>query len=1306
MLVKPKATFTTVTTEGALLPPDMLARIRDGDASLAGLKPSDYHLPERTRLNEAINRSWSALQGAWAAFRSARERLPEDDPGTTVTRERWLLNLFSELGYGRLLPGRAIELNGKSYPISHHYGHAPIHLVGCNVPLDRRTAGVAGAARSSPHSLVQAFLNANEDNLWGFVSNGLKLRILRDNVSLVRQAYVEFDLEAMMDGEVYSDFVLLWLLAHQSRVESEKPEECWLERWTKAAADEAVPVLDKLREGVERAITALGQGFLEHPANTPLRDKLRDGTLPTQDLYRQLLRLVYRLLFLFVAEDRDLLLTPDTSDETRRRFAFYSTARLRALAQRHAGTRHADLFEGLKLVMDLLGKDGQPALGLPALGSFLFSRKAIPDLHDCRLGNAHLLRAVRALAYTEVGGVRRPVDYQNLGSEELGSVYESLLELHPEVDIAAGAFALKTASGNERKTTGSYYTPSSLISLLLDSALDPVLDEAVKGKSAEEAERALLRLKIVDPACGSGHFLIAAAQRTAKRLAAVRTGDDESAPEALRHALRDVIGHCIYGVDIGEMAAELCKVALWMEALEPGKPLSFLEHRIRVGNSLLGTTRALIKKGIPDDAFKPIEGDDKEVVSVLKKRNKQERGGAQPIFETFAEATASALPESFAQLDELPDDSPEDVRCKEQRFAELLASEDYTLEELMADAWCAAFVWPKVPGTVRPITQADLFNLRQTEGMPEEQRREVKRLSSHYKFFHWHLAFPEVFPEGGEGGFDVVLGNPPWERIKIQEKEWFATRHPDIANARNASERGKLIRALKDDDPALYEAFEQAKRQAEGESHYARSSGRYPLTGRGDVNTYPLFAELGRSLQGPRGRMGMILPSGIATDDTTKFFFQALVESKTLASLFDFENRQKIFPGIDSRIKFCLLTLSGEKRPVSKAEFAFFALDPTDVRDPEKRFTLSPEDIALLNPNTKTCPVFRSRRDAEITKSIYRRVPVLVNEATGDDPWGIKFMRMFDMSNDSGLFKTREALEPLGFTLRGNHFVRGDEVYLPLYEAKLMHQFDHRFATYTPSGDTRDMTAEEHQNPNALPLPRYWVKKNEVMRQLEPYQRWQLSYRRFGPSTNERSIIAKFSPVLGFGDSEFITHPAGIVTEQACTLLQNFNAYAFDYVARAKIGGTNINFFILRQLPILPPTTYTPSDLAFITPRVLELTYTAWDLEPFARDLGYGGPPFIWYEERRFWLRAELDALYFHLYGIERGDVDYIMETFPIVKRKDEARYGCYRTKEAILEIYDEMARCRAEGRAYRTRLEPPPADSRVAHPEREVELS
>lgn len=1304
--MKDNAFATTIKTEGALLPADLLRRVQAGDRTLPALTPEAYHLPGGMRLNEAASRAWNALLGAWTTFQEARERLPEGDLGTTVTRERWLLPLFQELNYGRLQARTAVEIDGKSYAVSHGYGHAPVHLVGCNVDLDRRTRGVAGAATASPHSLVQELLNRSDEHLWGVVSNGLRLRVLRDNKSLTRQAFLEFDLEAMMEGEQYSDFVLLYLLLHQSRLESNKPEECVLEQWSREAAETGARALDGLRDGVERAITALGKGFLRG-TNSELKRKLQEGELSPQDYYRQLLRLVYRLLFLFVAEDRDLLHAPGARAEKRERYRHYSTQRLRELAAELRGGRHGDLYEALKVVMRALGSGGEPRLGLPELGGFLFAERALPDLKGASLPNAYLLQAVRALAYTHTNGVRRPVDYKNLGSEELGSVYESLLELHPEVDASASDFELKSAAGNERKTTGSYYTPSSLISLLLDSALDPVVDEAVRGKDREDAERALLDLKVVDPAAGSGHFLIAAAQRIAKRLAAVRTGDDEPAPDEVRRALRDVIGNCIYGVDINEMAAELCKVALWMEAMEPGKPLTFLEHHIRVGNSLYGTTRKHVSAGIPDAAFDPIEGDDRRYASGVKRRNREERGGHVALFDSAPSASATALATAFTELSSMPTDTPEQVKAKQAAYERLLEDERLAREQLAHDAWCAAFVWRKVEGAPLPVTTGTVRRALQAGALDEDRRREVDRLATLYGFFAWELTFPEVF--GGErDGFDVVLGNPPWEHTELKEKEWFATRDPYVAGARTGAERKRRIAALEESDPDLYAAFLEAKRHHDALGHFIGSSGLYPLSGRGRINTYAIFAELGRWLTAARGRMGKILPSGIATDDTTKFYFQDLVETRALVSLFDFENRQRIFPGIDSRIKFCLLTLTGTARPAAEAEFAFFALDPSEVRDPKKRFTLTPEDIALLNPNTKTCPVFRTRRDAEITKAIYRRVPVLVNEVKGENPWGVTFRQgLFNMTSDSGLFRTKEDLERDHFELRGNRFVLEEQVYLPLYEAKMMHQFDHRFATYTDSGDTRDLLAEEKSDPAFEPLPRYWVKEGEVLARLVKTNRdgrvewewdrdWLLTFRNIARSTDERTAICSVVPRVGVGHSApllFSPHQhAGHL------LTSNMAGFVFDYAVRQKLGGTNMTFGYVQQYPFLAPEGYSGYDVEFVCKRSLELLHTSWETQPIAGEASVGSAPFIWDDERRFWLRAELDALFFHLYGISRDAVDYIMETFPIVKRKDEAEHGCYRTKLAILEVYDEMARCRTEGREYQTRLDPPPAHPSLAH--------
>ncbi|TEB10639.1 Eco57I restriction-modification methylase domain-containing protein [Pelotomaculum propionicicum] len=1458
-------TFQTVKTEGAILPVDLLRRILEGDRDIPGLRPEDYHLAKSERLNEAATRAWHRLQGAWEGFKKAMEALPEYDAGTSLTRERWLLILFQELEYGRLTTRKAYEVEGKTYPISHEWQNTPIHLVSFRQDLDKRTPGRAGAARVSPHSLVQELLNRSGNHIWGFVSNGLNLRLLRDNVSLTRQAYVEFDLQAMMDSEAYSDFFLLFLLCHQSRVEvpeGKGSEHCWLEKWYNTAARQGVRALDQLRDGVRRAIEALGGGFLAYPGNMALREKLRSGTLSTQDYYRQVLRQVYRLLFIFVAEDRELLSDPNAQAEARKLYLdHYSTLRLRSLAGKTRGTRHPDLWRALRLVLDKL-HGGCPELALPALGGYMFSAGATADLNDQDIANTDLLKAFHALTYTVDRNVLRPINYRNLGPEELGSVYESLLEMQPSIHMEASSpedrFKLTVAAGSERKTTGSYYTPSSLVNCLLDSALGPVLNEACKKA---DPEKALLDLKICDPACGSGHFLIAAAHRIAKRLAAIRTGEDEPAPKQYQRALRNVIGRCIYGVDINPMSVELCKVSLWMEAVEPGKPLAFLDHHIKCGNSLLGSTPALIRRGIPDDAFKPIEGDDKDFCKEYRKRNREERLGSRSLFAPDGSPWEQLgdLGPALLRIDAFDDSTLDGLQRKEDAYSQFVRSNGYLFGKLLYDAWCAAFIWVKrySDELPYPITQEILDRIRHyPHACPHWMREEIIRLSLEYQFFHWHLEFPDLFrPKpsveiaedevtGWSGGFDCVLGNPPWERIKLQEKEFFASRSPKVANAPNAAIRRRKIAELWKTDPLLYQAFQDALHRAEGESRLVRDTGKYPLCGRGDVNTYSIFAELKRSLLNTQGRVGCIVPSGIATDDTTKFFFRDLIDSRALQSIYMFENEGKLFPGIDHRNKFALLVMLGRNLESLGVDIVFGVNAVTELAEEERHFTLSFEDIALINPNTRTCPIFRYKQDAELTKYIYRRIPVLVREATEEqseeNQWGIKFATMFHMANDSGLFRTREQLEAEGFVLNGNVFTRDDDIYLPLYEGKMFWHFDHRFGTYegqteaqANQGKLPELTPKQHRDPNLLPLPRYWLAEEEVKARipkrpellasaLELPQKWRNEaiikafcywaagyYRKAGDEEQAQKLLAvalrvsvtdsqidtlnkwlfdmrcermqerfpltradveritafpsdpvplaeelleRFSPhwFVAFRDVTSaavlrtavfsiipkvgIGHKAPLAftdlrPQDTYCFLAAMNSFALDYIARQSVGGSSMSYFVLKQLPVIPPSSLILRPVwdnksilrTWMAARVLELSQTAWDLDALSEDCECKCPPFVWDEDRRFLIRAELDAAFFHLYlgsdqewketgsrelieyfPTPRHAVKYIMNTFRILRKRDETAYGNYRTKEMILEIYDEMARVSVENVAalaagqeatvrYQTRLNPPP---------------
>jgi hypothetical protein len=1282
--------FVGARIVGGLLPADLLAKLMSAQTP-DGLSSKDFHLAAGETVRDAANRVWAYLRGAWTTYRAALAALPDTDAAIGLTRERFALVLLDQLGYGRVHPtGKGgLHVGDRSFPVSHLWGNVPIHLLG-RVALDTRTKGMAGAAGASPQSMIQELLNRSDDYLWAVLANATTLRLIRDSTSLVGSAYVEFDLEAIFDGDLFADFLLLYSLCHVSRLEPRDPEigpaSCWLEHWRQDAIQSGSRALNLLRDGVIQALNTLGSGFLTHPDNAKLRQDLLEGEITVDEINHALLRVTYRLLFTFVAEDRNVLLDPYADPKARRRYLdYFSTERLRRISRRRRGGRYGDRWEALKVVWRGLGSvDGLPELGLPGIGG-LFDTGALDFLMDCSLSNQALQSAVHSLSLVKEprSQAMRIVDYRNLGAEELGSIYESLLELVPSWDPATKTYALVVSSGNQRKGTGSYYTPTSLVESLLDTALNPVLDDAEKS---DEPEKALLGVTVCDPACGSGHFLVGAARRIAKRVAALRTGDPEPAPEAVRSAMRDVVGRCIYGVDLNPLAAELAKVSLWLEALDPGRPLTFLDAQIRIGNALVGATPRVLADGIPDDAFKPIEGDDKKITATVAKQNKAERSSQASLFDIDMVAVNTGLAEQVQKVVAAPAMSLADVHVQEQRLRAYTESDAYRQQLLTANAWCAAFVWPKRLGAPPPITQRIISGLIDGDDkLTDKQRAEIDRLTAEYRFFHWQLEFPHIFPTestnddtvndttGWYGGFSVVIANPPWEHVELKEQEYFESRDPEIAKAAGAKRKRMIAELLAGESPVGRD-YLAAKRRLDGVRHFAASSGLYPLCGRGRIKTDPLFAETGRALLAGAGRSGMILPTAIATDSTTQYFFKALVERGSISSLYDFENRKPLFEAVDSRYKFCLLTLAGRDSHEPEADFAFFAQDPTDLERPGSRFTLTPDEITLLNPNTGTCPIFRSRRDAEITLNVYRQVPVLIREGDPDgNPWAVKFMQgLFNMTTDSHLFRTRDELLTDGWTLRGNVFCKGRQEMLPLYEGKLIHQFDWRWATYNLDGSSRDTTPTEKADPNFSITPRYWVSKAEVDVKLPTALHDQMlaGYRWITNTTNERTLISSLFPYAGVGNSL----PVIITEEDRSILTAAMSSFIVDYCARQKLGGQNMTFGTVSQLPILPPDSYR------VRPKWLASALSDWML--LRAERLYRGDM-----DRNEYLlaRAELDAAFFHLYGIQRDDVDFIMETFPIFKRKDIAEHGEYRTKRSILEIYDAMDAAELSGDPYKS---------------------
>lgn len=565
--------------------------------------------------------------------------------------------------------------------------------------------------------------------------------------------------------------------------------------------------------------------------------------------------------------------------------------------------------------------------------------------------------------------------------------------------------------------------------------------------------------------------------------------------------------------------------------------------------------------------------------------------------------------------------------------------------------------------------------------------------------FDWETLFPEVFGKGAPGGFDAVIGNPPWERVKLQEREFFALSAPEIATASNAAKRRALIAKLESKNPELFERYQQAQSKADRVSDHARSSGRYPLTGKGDLNTYALFAELSMKLVSPEGRVGMLVPSGISTDKTNMDFFAELTDTHRLRCIYDFENKKPCFPDVHRSFKFSILCFGGSAYTTDEADFVFFARDVDELNDPKRHIALSAKDIELVNPNTKTCPIFRTRRDAELTRAIYKRVPVLIRRDRKPiaNEWKLKFYTMFHQTNDAELFAEPADLKAKKYTLDGNRFVKGKKTYLPVYEAKMVQAYDHRAAgvlvdasNWMRQGQTADTSEADHSDLRFEVFPRYWVSTSEVANgfdtgtSLPPAV---MGFKDITSATNRRTMIASFVPAVGFTNHFVLIHSDQSWRIQCC-LLANLNSFAYDFVARQKLGAVTLNYFIVEQLPTLPPHRYAercPWDPKrtleeWISERVLKLSCTAVDMLPLAETCDFtggdaeGGRLNHWKSQERADLLAELDAAYLHLYGLDRDEAEYLLSTFKIAGKSDPGLPGTRSVGESILDVFDHLA--------------------------------
>jgi hypothetical protein len=1257
------------------------------DYFLGELLEKDYKgkLGEKERAS-----SWSRALKNWE--KAARSLGPGSS--TSETRRRWLDPLFEELGFifgFSLKDGDYVEAEKENlkeplifYPNGTGEPVAYIDFRPWGMDLDSVLEGAG--RRLTPLKFMERLLAYGRAR-WGILTNGRVIRLLKRRELSSGRAFLEIDLENLLDTSDEASYRIFWALFRAKALVPDIEGKCLLDLIDEESRKHAARVGGELRESVRRAVEILVQGFLDEPGNSKHINLPQD----VEQVYQQSLVLLYRLLFVLYAESLELLPvgTPLYRDS-------YSLETLRSMVEDPKENFRPDeyrLWESLSALFSLIENGVNiPELRLISCRGRLFSTRYAPLLESCKVSDAVMAEVIRQLSTTQPQQARgrERISYRELGVEELGAVYEGILQYEPK--IAEQDMAVVKVDGNEqiaflelaraegyailetiprgkfylslwggrRKGSGTYYTDSRITRFLVEQALKPLIE----GKKAQD----ILKLKVLDPAMGSGAFLVAACHYLADAFLVALISEAEAEPfpdtpmgrlleymwslmdqgnmeEARIHARRLVAENCLYGVDLNSLAVELAKVSLWLSTLARDRPLTFLDHRLRSGDSLLGTRLA-------DVAVYPI---------ALRGDTNNRRTPSQEQLRLFEIAEVrqglATLAEHRRWMASEPDESPAIIDLKERMLGEDL--KEGTLFSRLKEAgnlWCALWFWNShdlerpVSSVYNAAVEAIVTGRNRLPPAVLEQLRSVsKEIARQHDFYHWELEFPEVFfDERGEPlaspGFDAVVGNPPWDIIKPNSREFFSNYEPRFRKLPKQIAQQKMDELCQDN--AIAAAWREYSAKIEGQSRFIRSSTIYQHYGGGDLNSYKVFLERFLQLTKHGGVTALVVPSGLTTDEGSTQLRKLLFDDTRILCWYSFENRQKVFP-IDSRFKFILLAAEKGSKTESFPCF-FYRHDLADLETEHRRelkLEMPLELVRRFSPETLSIMEFRSRRDLEITQKIYDKHPLLGENVP--DAWNIKLAAEFHMTGDSHLFNTR-----------GNGLV--------LYEGKMIHQFDPFY----------------HKTTNNPELPRYWIKEEKGLRELArkylagrggfmkggeidcmnlgqlsrlslPCNNYRLAYRAVASSTNERTMIAAILPPrVSMGNS--LIFISGLKAEwELLYLCSALNSFVVDFALRSKVSA-NLNMFFVEQLPI-PRLKQDDPTLKPIVERAARLCCRWPEFDGLAKACGLPGWTPLTEEEVKN-LRAELDALMAHLYGLDEADMEQILFTFPLVREEDKIR--------------------------------------------------
>lgn len=1260
--------WPSLTLEGNLIAPAMVAQVYAYSASEQS--EEHYRIRKGLTLREEISTAFRVGQSHFDAFAKLENASAE------ATRRFFKAFLAETFGFDDLAPG-----DGATAFIAG--GRVPVVVVPPSEgKLDRRSPTLSIDRSRSPAFALQDYLNDHNDALWGLVTNGTQVRLMRDNASLTRPAYIEADLGQIFTNEDAASFAVLWLLIHRTRfgVADAPATDCALERWREAGSKEGEAAREKLAVQVEKALKLLGSGFLE--ANPDLAARLKTGEVNLTEWFNELLRLVYRLIFLMVAEDRNLLHPENVAADARKLYAEgYSLTHLRSQCFRAATwDKHHDRFEGIKVVFLAL-THGAPALGLPALGG-LFAEDRLPHLETARLRNRAFMEALYRLSWLSEKAGMVPINWRVIETEELGSVYESLLELQPQLgaDGKSLLFATDAAEqkGNQRKTTSSYYTPDSLVQALLDTALDPVLDKT--EAEADDPAKALLKLSVIDPACGSGHFLLAAARRIATRLARIRAEGTPSLAD-FRHALRDVARSCIHGVDRNPMAVELTKVALWIETVDPGLPLGFFDAQIRCGDALLGVfDLKVLQDGIPDAAYKPLTGDDKDTARYYLQANRAATSGQGGFDFGIGQASMPAIKPlalDFSGFRDLPEDTVEQIEAKAARFKELRKGQTFVRAKTAADLYVAAFLLPKVGGAPagaasRTVPTTEELWMALNQGKMRAAMTDAPKTARRARAFHWPLEFPDVMQRGG---FDVVLGNPPWDTMSPDYKEFFSVYDPSIRHMSPEEQEEAYARLLS--NPVLAQRWEQHCADLYAAVHFIKASGRYRLfaegnLGKGDFNVYRMFVETALAATKPGRVAAQFVPEGLYNGANATAIRRELFSSFRLEHLAGFENTKGIwFPKIDTRMKFCLyVAWKGGKTDEFQAAFRVNSSDKLQDFMSGGGLSIPVSVVEEFSPDAVAVMEFAAQSEIDICARVYGLYPKF-GVAIEGLPYR-HYTREVDMGTDRGLFS------------------EGEDG-LPVFEGRMIDAYDYRAKGYV-SGRGRSSVWEDYpfRSPDKRIQPQWRIVPDRIPEKLgHRVYRYRIGFGDVASPTNQRALCAALIPPSAICGDKVPTIILSNDQRDHLLWLGVANSIAMDFLVRKKVS-LKMSYTIMDSLPFPRDFKNTPSAPG-IARRVCSLCavgpeMAAFRQQAFEADVLTSLEEVVEDPDQRAVIAAEIDVLVARdVFGLRKEEILYILdpdnilgkdcgvETFKALRNAEMREFKEFRTQRLIEEAWDRL---------------------------------